>query len=331
MWWPIGTGRLGVDAFFVLSGFLVVRSWRSARERAGSRRAALRSFGRRRILRTIPAYWLSLLVLIPLTEPALLREPKNLLLLGTVNQYVSTALPGRVDTVYWSLTTEWHFYLLVPLVALVLARVNRWVVFGACATATVLWWTHAPLGLPASFVFGRLDQFVIGAIASDVVAHAQASRARPTVLVRTLRTRGVGLAALLAVVALGTYHGSSFGKSRGNWFDPFFHPLVGVCVAVGLVALCTSGRRTLLESRALRFAGLVSYSLYLWHYPILQHGLAWTGVDAPLGVLDGVVIAALLALSVAVAVASYLLVERPLLARRTPAPSEPRPVELVAA
>jgi peptidoglycan/LPS O-acetylase OafA/YrhL len=329
IWWPMGTARFGVDAFFVLSGFLVVRSWRTTRARTTTL-AALREFGRRRILRIVPAYWVSLLVLVPLSAPALLTEPKHLALLGTVNGYVLPDLPGRVDTVYWSLTTEWHFYLLVPLVALVMVKVGKWPALAACVGLSVWWWhlPHHPFGLPASFVFGRLDQFVAGAVAATLVDAVQ--RGHGSALARALRRRGVGTFVIVAVLGLGMYHGSTFGRMRGNWFDPFVHPIVGLLVAVGLVGLCTRtrGEANLFSSRTLRLAGLLSYSLYLWHYPILEHGLRWFGVVTPIGAMDVLIVALLLALSAAAAVLAYVLVERPFLLRKTrsraPTPDEAR-------
>jgi peptidoglycan/LPS O-acetylase OafA/YrhL len=319
VWWPLGTARLGVDVFFVLSGFFVVQgAWGRTRERSVSFVAAARDFFRRRALRILPAYWVSLLVLVPLVAPTLLRQPRHLLLFVTVNQYVVRTLPDQVNTVLWSLTTEWHFYLLVPLVALLARRFGSWVLLGACLVTSVAWAAHGPpFGLPTGFIFGRLDQFVAGAVAADLVHRAR--RGDTTRVAHVLSTRVAGVTAALAVLAIGTYHGSTFGVGRGNWFDPFLHPLFGLCVAAALVSLCANSARrssTVFASKPLRFAGLVSYSLYLWHVPILLAGFAWLGVRAPLDARDGVFIALVLACCVVVAVLSYTFVERPFLQRR---------------
>lgn len=66
----------------------------------------------------------------------------------------------------------------------------------------------------------------------------------------------------------------------------------------------------------MRLAGLISYSLYLWHVPILIFGLRWAGVSAPVGARDAIVIAVALAACVVVATLSYTFVERPFLDRR---------------
>jgi peptidoglycan/LPS O-acetylase OafA/YrhL len=321
VWWPMGAARFGVDAFFVLSGFFVVggagRAWAATRERSASFFAAARDFFRRRARRTLPAYWASLLILVPLVAPSLLHEPRRLFLFFTVNQYVVQGLPDKVNSVLWSLTTEWHFYLLVPLVALLMRRLGKWTVLAACIGLTVLWCSHVPpLGLPSSFIFGRLDQFVAGAVAAQLVDRAR--HGHGSLLTRVLATRSAGVVAALVFLAMGTYHGSTYAKWRGNWFDPWVHPIVGLAVAAGIVSLCLrpASTDTIFQSRPLRLAGLISYSLYLWHVPVLMYGLRWAGVTTPLGARDGVVIALALACCVLVATLSYTFVERPFFERR---------------
>ena len=176
--WPLGRLRLGVDVFFVLSGFLVIRSWRSARAKAGSTMRGAADFMLRRARRILPAYWVSLAVLIALTAHSVLRSPRHLLMFFTLSEYLRYSLPAQVNVVYWSLTVEWYFYLLVPLLAWLMLRVGSWPTLAACLFLSFMWWAHTPpMQLPRSFVFGHLDQFVAGAIVGElVVAHAAGAR-----------------------------------------------------------------------------------------------------------------------------------------------------------
>ena len=316
LFWPVAVGRFGVDVLFVLSGLLVVQSWRSIRARSGPLRSS-REFLSRRLARIGPAYWVSLVVLVPLVAPTLLTEPRSLLLLGTMQHYLEPGLPSRVNTPYWSLTTELHFYLLVPLAVWALRRFGSWSVLIACLAGSVAWATQQAFGLPASSIFGRLDQFVAGAVAGEVLA--QRARWSAPVL-QTLGRRGVGVVLIAAVLALGTWHGATLGMSRGRWLDPFVHPLVGLLVAAGLVRLLTRAspglRQPVLHRPALQRLGAISYSLYLCHYPVLQLGLRWlrpTLGDSPLATL--VSVTALLPCSLVVALALHRAVERPALAR----------------
>ena len=322
--WPLGVARFSVDAFFVLSGFLVIRSWRMLRERSSGAVHAYWTFAKRRASRILPAYWLTLAIFIPLLAPVLFEQPRRLALFATVNQYVRFWLPERVNVVYWSLTVEWHFYVLVPLLAWLLVRVGRAPVLGACVLLSVLWWANVPpLELPRGFVFGRLDQFIAGAIAADIATGG--CGAFGAAVRRIARTRPYLIAFVLALLAIGTYHGSTLGHSRGILLDAFLHPAVGLVIAAALIAIVTRERKQFLEHPVLLWFGMISFSLYLWHYPILVYGIRWTDVDTavPEVLWRPVAIALLLGAVVALSALSYRFVERPFLKRRRP--SEPVP------
>ena len=319
-WWLLGAGSLGVDLFFVLSGFLMAGSWERCRRRhPEGLRDALIEYARNRTLRIIPAYWVSLAILLPVTAPALLSSGSGLgrvALLATLQGYVVKELPGQVNLVYWSLTTEVHFYLMLPALAWALRRYGARRLLPACLVVAVLWrvWVHGDL--PDSWILGRLDQFVAGMAAAGLVAAADAGR--PGGLVRRLeaRTTAATCAALLLAVAL--YHGARFSSAAPRPLAVLVHPLAGVLIAALLVRVVTAGRTAGVGVSALGAVGVVSFSLYLWHYPVLYHGLRVLGLDeagAPaLAVGAGVLV--LVALSGALAVLSYRLVERPFLERK---------------
>jgi peptidoglycan/LPS O-acetylase OafA/YrhL len=280
------------------------------------------------------AYWCSLVVLRALTARPVLHNPRHLLIFLTLNEYLRFALPSQVKVVYWSLTVEWHFYLLVPLIAWLMTRVGRWSVLVGTLTLSFLWWSHhPPMHLPQGLVFGHLDQFVAGAIVGElVIAHAAGAR---SVLVRVAQRPWFGILVGCGLLALGAYHGSTLGASRGNRFDPLLHPLFGLLAAAGILHLLTRRQRAWTQHRALRSLGLVSFSLYLWHYPILKRGIPWAlGIaPVPMFIWMPVVIVAFVSLALIVATTSYLLVERPFMAKKRTAKTVPAPAErtLVAA
>lgn len=314
--WPLNTARFALDAFFVLSGFLIVASWTSVRRRHDRLGAAVWSYAKKRTARILPAYWVSLVILVPLIAPHLLRSPAELGLLATMQQYVVPSLPSEVNVVYWSLTTEVHFYVLAPLFALLLARFGGWKVVLACTAVTVWWRMTLPFDLAASFTFGRMEQFALGAAAGDLIrGHDRGASLR---LVGWLRARGVGVALVAALVALGTFQGAVLDGVGHGIFSKLLHPAVALVMAALFVRLLTAerpaeGRGSFLEHPSLRLAGLVSYGVYLFHYPLLVHGYAAAGIAAGDGTAPGrvlVVTLVLITAAFAAGTASYVFVER---------------------
>jgi peptidoglycan/LPS O-acetylase OafA/YrhL len=322
--WPLATLRLAVDVFFALSGFLVIRSWRSIRARASGPARAIGEFWRRRARRVLPAYWVSLVVLVALVARPVLENPRHVFLFATLNEYVRFSLPARVNVVYWSLTVEWHFYVLVPLVAFLMTRIGRWPVYAVTLVVSYLWWSRIPpFELPHGFVFGHLDQFIAGAIAGElVVAHASGATHR---IVRIVRIRWFGVAIAATMLAVGTYHGWQIQGGRAHSFDPLLHPVFGILAAAAIVHVLSRTGGPRLDHRGLRLLGLVSFSLYVWHWPILRYGIPWArGFDVlPGAIWEPLTVLACVAIAFVVAAVSYLLVERPFLVQRRAARTEP--------
>lgn len=320
LWWPAGTLRFGLDAFFVLSGFLVVGSWTALRRRHGRLLPAARQYALRRAGRILPAYWVSLVVLVPLVAPHLLRSPPKLALLVTVQQYLMPGLPAEVNVVSWSLTTEAHFYMVVPVLAVLVARYAGWRVVLGALVISVVWRAWRPLGLPQSLMPGRIEQFALGAVAATVVRRHDLGEVGRVVSV--LRTRSAAVVLWVALGALGLMQGAII-EGVAVEAAPLLHPAVGLVMAAWIVRLLTSARESVLSRPTLRLIGLVSYGTYLFHFPLLVHGLRLTGsAGGATPARSLAVVAVILGLALVVGAVSYRFVERPFLRsgeRRPPA------------
>ena len=321
-WWPLGGGRLGVDLFFVLSGFLLFFSWRAVRRRNGRRTGSIAEFARGRVIRIVPPYYAMLLVYVPLWAPELLDGAEglwHLVLFLTVQQFNEPQLPNLFNTPLWTLTVEVQFYVVLPVVAFLIAKTRR-VTPLLAALALTLWWVDYRGVYPTSWLLGRSDQFVAGMAMASLVADAGEDRAGALIRALASKWTAWGLAAGAAVVYL--YHGSTLGLPRGHRYDEWVHPALGLLLA-GLVTHLVTVERPGVLHRALerplpRLAGHLSYGIYLWHFPIYDHVLDWTGGQgegiASLGAVTGLVLAT--ALVLAVSVVSYAWVERPFLERK---------------
>jgi len=317
-------GFLGVSLFFTLSGFLITNLLLNEWE--ASRRVGLGSFWSRRFRRLLPAalaglalavvtawWWADAQqlenlrgdVLASLTYVANWRFVVNGDAYGAGFQEPSPVLH------YWSLAIEEQFYIFVAVVALVVARYARhrraWLVtFGVLALlsmlATVRLWGTADTN---RIYFGsdtRAFELLAGVLLAIVIRFHVPSRvvrwsARHVVWV----VAAVGMATAMALADVGQdwlYHG-------GFWL-----------VALGSVLLIVASLDTGPVSRALAWRplvalGLISYGVYLYHWPIVVF------VTSDRTGLDGVPLAALQVLiTLGLAIASYHLLEQPVRQRR---------------
>lgn len=313
--------RLGLILFFVLSGYLLYRPFaRAALRRDGT--VDVRSYAVRRAGRILPAYYLAMLGTFALLWGAAdsygvrLPDEADLALFAVFAQNYSPHTLLAFNPVTWTLCLEVLFYALLPLLGLAAyrfgagrARRQLWMLLGLVAVG-VLWnwivysrgWSMiASKALPA-----YLPYFAFGMLVA-LLAERRPLRLGPWA------TLGVALAGAAGVLANSFWHASEVGMSHQGITLAMQNLPAGL--GFGLLVLAVSAGSgpavAWSRSRALVGAGVVSYALYLWHLPILLF-------EQRIGVMPGPFAArflAVLAPSLAVATASWLLVERPVLAK----------------
>ena len=319
--WLAG-GFIGVDVFFVLSGFLI--TGKLVQEAASTGRIRLLPFYVRRLRRLLPALLLMLLVvglastwlLSPLEQSEQLFTAQMAALwlsnvhfaLGNFDYFAA----GSETNLYlhtWSLGVEEQFYLVWPALVLWLLardgargvarlRIGMWAVLLASLLACIALTRTAPF-LAFYMMPLRAWQFAAGALvwllfARMPPASPRLSRAAP----------GLGLLGLALIVACGLQLDA--GRAYpGAWA---LLPTLGTALVVmaGCLPRGQRGVGVLLSLPPLQWLGRISYSWYLWHWPVLLLGVAYSGNHAP------EYRTLLVALSLALGVASHALVEAPL-------------------
>jgi peptidoglycan/LPS O-acetylase OafA/YrhL len=319
-------GDLGVDVFFVLSGFLITGILLRSADRGG---ISLADFYRRRALRLLPAYVTVLVVCV--VVDVLFDSGGTLKGAATSFFYVSnwaaaagTGLGLLAHT--WSLSIEEQFYLLWPLaLASMLRRAH-----GNTSTRLL-----RLVGLVTAVLWASILVAYLLGVSPVVVSNATGARgaellAGCLVAVAVQRRRALMSSASQhgrtwpgAVLPLLCLTGLVAVASR-NFSDPWLEILVQWPVVVGLTVVvilaCLTGAgpaAVLLSWRPLVLVGKVSYGAYLWHFPIFVVVDEIAGLDTWLPRLCG------LALTAAVVPLSYRFVERPFLRLkdRRPAPT----------
>lgn len=301
-------GWLGVEVFFVLSGFLI-----------GSillRQPDLPTFYLKRTYRILPVYWLTLAGVFAATavfggagwidQPF---SPTTYLLFG---QNIVSAFQNTLDMEWlrpaWTLAVEEQFYLLLPVVILATPRRGLpWVLGGLWVAALVFRVLVHPAAPLASYLLlpARMDLFISGVLAAWALARLDLTR-----YLLVLRIAPIPL--LLVGPALFLIGGIDLFGLYGQGVLA-----LGIACFILALALGAPEGRGLLRQPGLIFAGQISYALYLFHQPIngLLHGVilgARPNLHSPAAIF---VTCLALACTVGAAYLSYCWLEEPLLRR----------------
>jgi len=309
-------GFLGVDVFFVLSGFLITSLMLMERSRTGS--TDMPHFWTRRARRLLPALFL-LLTVIALTmilSPAPVKEIRRPELIASLFyvtnwQFISSGVSYFTDFVsasplrhLWSLAIEEQFYILWPVVFVAAMRQSLKtlvvvVVVGFAASLLLLSILYDPVS-PTRAYFGTDSRIheILGGVLLALAAHKG-------LLNTTLSHRIARVSALplLTLLALMVFLDDS---------DAFYYQGGTLLVTVAVVMLIAATEvgspvNRLLSFRPLVLLGVVSYGAYLWHWPVSL----WI-TPRVLGASGFSLFLLRFAATIAITAASYLVVERPI-------------------
>ena len=316
-------GFLGVDIFFVISGFLITRNIAQEIERG---RFSIVEFYRRRVKRIAPAMLVVVAVTLAFSQWLMLPEDARETSKSAVWSIASMAnvyFWRNTDTSYfaadstevpllhlWSLGVEEQFYLIWPLALLLFYRAGRTrpfavvvlaIAFGSFVLAEMLFANH-----PA-FVYymlpTRAGELMVGALVAVAIRNGVETRIRGAFVPAIAATGGLSVALSLGLLTPDMPLPGALSLA----------PTAGAAALI-LAGHCRSSASSrLLALRPLVAIGLISYSAYLWHWPLLALYRYGFGVVTPAAA--GVLVLATMAL----AAATWRFVEQP--ARRSRAPA----------
>ncbi|HMK12407.1 MAG TPA: acyltransferase, partial [Acidimicrobiales bacterium] len=326
-------GFLGVDAFFVLSGYLITSLLVAEWQTRGA--IDLKAFWARRARRLLPALLLVVLAVSAYAAWAAGGVELNslradsLATLGYVANWREVAIGSSYGDLFsapsplqhaWSLGIEEQWYLLWPLALAALLWISRRarraplitvvVLAGGSAALMAVLYDPRHLGRVYYGTDTRCQSLLIGAGLALAFGHARSGgRTRPSGTALSL------VAALAAIVLAMTW---ATTRLEDGWL--YRGGILGCALLVAIVIAAATRPgpiRSVLSTRPLPQIGLISYGLYLWHWPVyVMLSPNRTGLDgSPL-------LALRLTVTVVVATASFFVVERPI---RTASVRLPRP------
>ena len=324
-----GQGWVGVDLFFVLSGFLITGILMDVQVR----KHALRNFYLRRVLRIVPVYvtfllfslWIAPIAgILTAAETTQLHQTQLWFWTYSVNLLIAlhTWSAASFPVVHlWSLAVEEQFYILWPLAALMLTpralkRAAIACIIGAeiCRAFSILHGWGGQFNyvmLPA-----RMDSLAAGAFLACAYRE-------PALWERVLRARrGLLIASCLTLIAIIAYRHTIANQE----------PLEQLVAFPALVALASmviasaAGNVGWLANRGLRFVGKISYGMYVWHVMVIRaitnlipspelesaHALWWD---------YGILVFGTIVITILIAMLSWYIIELPILRLKRLVPS----------
>lgn len=308
----VGGGFVGVDVFFVISGYLIT-SILAAEMQTGS--FSLLNFYERRARRILPALFFVMLVCLPFAwlwlMPADMKSFSNSLL--AVSSFASNVLFWTEVTYFepatelkpllhtWSLAVEEQYYVFFPLFLMAAWRLGRrWVMLllllAALASLALCQW--ASLNMPEAAFYllpTRAWELLIGALVALALSGAAGARRNGPL------AEGLSLAGLLMIVY------AILAFDRNTPFPGFYAlvPTVGAALIIYFASPANLAGK-LLGTPAMVGVGLVSYSAYLWHQPLFAFA-KHRSLAGP----DALMLGALALLSLGLAWLTWKYVEKP--------------------
>jgi peptidoglycan/LPS O-acetylase OafA/YrhL len=268
-------GLIGVDLFFVLSGYLI--SSHLLRRGLGTGHFDIKRYLTMRALRIVPAYFAVIALILIGAFPGYNVSPDNLWYRTVYHLlFLQDLLPSNINVVFWSLGVEEKFYLLAPVLVwlavtrtsavrsllvvfafLLLSPLLRAIAFSSMFNA--ISYEAFFLGFRSPFYL-TLEPLMAG-VAIAVMAHAK--------LLPRSQQKGLFVIAA-ALAALVVWLASDEFMAKIDWFDATLQPVLiaALCGALVLGAVMMGDAKVPFEP-AIRVVARLSYSLYLVHFPLL--------------------------------------------------------------
>lgn len=334
--WPVNgplvwfrAGWMGVDLFFVISGFVIGLSAFAGIDRAKAEKLAGRNsqgfhwaFLIRRVFRIVPLHYLTCLLFVIMVVPTLMIEraiPNGLSHMLFIHNWWPT-LHGGINGANWSVATEMQFYLMMLCLAPLIKRSNALILFLICFGLAWSWRyamvqfvpTDGAMGTFPLFVFttqlpGMMDEFGAGLLLAKFTSSPQGQQ----YLTKWWAPFVTGLAAVVMILITSKIYWSVANFWNTALMVVFFKSMLATSAFLVVLTACTlPATKALLQIfKPLTYLGEISYGIYLWHLLVLLSLKELKFLEPAQALIYGIVATLMLASF------SWHLFEKPLLER----------------
>lgn len=301
----VSSGFIGVQLFFALSGFLLAQYWLKPSFQ-GKPRPSTRQYFKQRLLRIVPAYYCCLFLLLLFFVPALIPVASvysriGVFVLGAHLLFLQYLFPVSsasyiIDGSLWTLTMEMLFYVSLPLAIWLFVK-NRWIYSLFAAILVSLGWLYLTRNSLGPLV--RLEQyhtpgvtltedvaryflsvqfpthfgnFALGITLANIYTQYQL-KTRTDRLFRIITGNRAALVYFIAGWALEFFLMYVIRQTQNQtlvYYSYFLIASLGFTLILAGILFGGQWIRSMFSFTPLRLIGIISYSIYLWHLPIIH-------------------------------------------------------------
>lgn len=329
--WPeyIPGGYVGVDIFFVISGYLISKHLISEIDKNG--KISFSGFAKKRIIRLFPAAFIVLVFCaLLLTTTNIIGDPRsnyeqlqfsalnaqNWILLFDSVDYLSVDAAPTLIRHYWSLSVEWQLYALWPFLLSITVYMSKYAmnknwlallffsiaIVGTGSACYSIYASYYAENYDAYFsLFSRIWEFAVGGICYIASLYRIDSQS----IFSNITNKFMPLIGTLLIV----FSAAAFSS---NTIFPGYAAFIPVSGIILVIMTKETEKITVYDkfvsSKVLQYIGSISYSLYLWHWPVLViYSRVFMGGHYEASLLDGVLV---IAVSVLFAALTYQFIEQ---------------------
>ncbi|ACB96418.1 acyltransferase family protein [Beijerinckia indica] len=317
------TGWMGVDLFFVISGFVISLSAFGTLDKTQEKKEFYAHFIRHRAARIIPLHYLTCLIFIIYIQPFMFFDS------SAWSQFVTHSLfiynffsthQGGINGVNWSVAVEMQFYLLMMISAAKLRSCKPIEI--ALAGLAIAWLWRAtmfpltdisgPLGVYPRFLLttqlpGMLDEFACGILLTRFV---RSDMGRHFISKNPYRLWITSFASLVTMTCFLAIYWQNAAFWNSFWMVTFSRTLLGIAWAsIILIVCCINYKSIITITKPLQYLGTVSYGIYLWHLSVILSlkTLPWLTASRALPVI--------IAVTITLSIISWHFFEEPIMLR----------------
>jgi peptidoglycan/LPS O-acetylase OafA/YrhL len=322
----IRNGWMGVDLFFVISGFVITLSL--SRENLNLARKSRIRFLTRRWFRIAPLYYFTIAIFIAFLQPHLLfLSAKSILAhLGSHLVFLHNLLPqthGSLVGPNWTIALEMQFYVLMAFLFTRIFRNNPLKIIALMVISSWIWRFSTTLILRpgesnpntqsifSNFLPGTLDEFSVGIlIALFWIKHSGKNSFMARMIDKNYRSFFLYSSLFIFTFSFNLFLLKSVNYWASSMMIVGFKSLLAVSFGFLLLATITLPIRSVFLELPLKYIGKISYGIYLWHIIVLStmlDRLPWLSGYKLMFIVSGI--------TITLAVLSYHLMELPMIQR----------------